>query len=63
MFVLLKLESYGKAIPDDGLGQLAAGDGGVTGGDGFKGGGLLIVGKRRSPREKNRASTVDSMQL
>ena len=63
VFVLLELEADGEAVGDDGFGELAAGEGGVISGDGFKGIVLLVGGERVDPREKHFALAVEFLEL
>jgi len=63
VFVLLKLEADGEAVSDDGFGELAAGEGGVIGGDRFENVALLVGSEWVNPRKKHFALAMDFLEL
>ena len=63
MFVLLELEADGEAVVDDGFGELATGERGMVGGDGFKNVALLVGSEWVNPRKKHFALSVEFLEL
>ena len=63
MFVLLELEADGEAVVDDGFGELAAGERGVVGRDGFENVALLAGSEWVNPRKKHFALAMDFLEL
>ena len=63
MFVLLELEADGEAVIDDGFGELAAGEWGVVGRDGFENVALLVGSEWVNPRKKHFALAMNFLEL
>ena len=63
MFVLLELEADGEAVVDNCFGELAAGERGVVGRDGFENVALLVGSEWVNPRKKHFALAMDFLEL